>query len=132
MQKKPKYYFQINPSSGVPVYRQVMDQVKTQIALDHLPVDSFLPSVRQMSKDLEINPMTVSKAYSLLEKDGIVEHVRGQGMKIIQSPLAQKFLNVSHESIGPLLSEVITKSKQLSLTASHLHKLIDAAWDKET
>ncbi|MCB9757266.1 MAG: GntR family transcriptional regulator [Candidatus Omnitrophica bacterium] len=131
MQKKPKYYFQINPSSGVPVYRQVMDQVKTQIALDHLPRGSFLPSVRQMSKDLEINPMTVSKAYSLLEKDGIVEHVRGQGMKITQGPLAQKFLNVSHESIGPLLSEVITKSKQLSLTVSHLHKLIDDAWDKE-
>ncbi len=131
MQKKPKYYFQINPSSGVPVYRQVMDQVKTQIALDHLPRGSFLPSVRQMSKDLEINPMTVSKAYSLLEKEGIVEHLRGQGMKIAQGTESKKFLNISHENIGPLLSEVVSKAKQLSLDADQIHKLIDKEWDKE-
>jgi GntR family transcriptional regulator len=130
MQKKPKYYFQINTSSGVPVYRQVMDQVKTQIALDHLPRGSFLPSVRQMSKDLEINPMTVSKAYSLLEMDGIVEHIRGQGMKIAEGLGAQKHLNVSHESISPLLSEVVSKAKQLSLDAKQLHKLIDDEWEK--
>ena len=130
MQKKPKYFFKINTSSGVPVYRQVIDQVKTQIALDHLPRGSFLPSVRQMSSDLEINPMTVSKAYSLLELEGIVEHIRGQGMKIAAGPLPQKFLNVSHESIGPLLSEVVAKAKQLSLDAKQLHKLIDTAWEE--
>ena len=129
MQKKPKYYFQINTSSGVPVYRQVMDQVKTQIALDHLPRGTFLPSVRQMSKDLEINPMTVSKAYSLLEMDGIVEHIRGQGMKIAEGAGAQKHLTVSHESITPLLSEVVAKAKQLSLDAKQLHKLIDEQWE---
>ncbi len=130
MQKKPQYYFQINPSSGVPVYRQVMDQVKTQIALENLPREGFLPSVRQMSKDLEINPMTVSKAYSLLEKEGIVEHVRGQGMKISQGSAPKKFLNVSHESIAPLLSEVVARAKQLSLDANQIHKLIDEEWEK--
>lgn len=130
MQKKPKYYFQINTSSGVPVYRQIMDQVKTQIALEHLPRGAFLPSVRQMSKELEINPMTVSKAYSLLEKEGIVEHWHGQGMKIAEGPLPKKFLNVSHESIGPLLSEVVSKAKQLSLDVNQLRKLIDEEWEK--
>lgn len=130
MQKKPKYYFQINTSSGVPVYRQVMDQVKTQIALDRLAHGSFLPSVRQMSKDLEINPMTVSKAYSLLEKEGIVEHWHGQGMKIVEGPLPKKFLNSNNESIGPLLSEVVTKAKQLSLDVNQLRKLIDEEWEK--
>ncbi len=130
MQKKPKFYFQIHTSSGVPVYRQVMDQVKTQIALEHLPRGTFLPSVRQMSKDLEINPMTVSKAYSLLEKEGIVEHLRGQGMKIAQGPLPKKHLNVSQENLGPLIREVVTKAKQLSLGAEPLHKLIDEEWEK--
>ncbi len=131
MQKKPKYYFQINTSSGVPVYRQVMDQVKTQIALEHLERGSFLPSVRQMSSDLEINPMTVSKAYSLLELEGIVENIRGQGMKISEGTGPKKHLNVSHESIGPLLSEVVAKAKQLSLDANQIHKIIDEIWEKK-
>ncbi len=107
-----------------------MDQVKTQISLDYLLRGTLLPSVRQMSKYLEINPMTVSKAYSLLEKEGIVEHLRGQGMKITAGPLPKKFLNISHESIGPLLSEVVTKAKQLSLDANQIHKLIDEEWEK--
>ncbi len=130
MQKKPKYYFQINPSSGVPVYRQVMDQVKTHIALGNLPAGNLLASVRQMSKDLEINPMTVSKAYSLLEKEGVVEHLRGQGMKVAQGTSSKKFLNTSHETIAPLISEVVLKGKQLSLTVEQVHKLIDEEWEK--
>lgn len=128
MTKNLKYDFQINPSSGVPVYRQIMDQVKTMIALGRLASGIFMPSVRQMAQELEINPMTVSKAYSLLEKESVLEHVRGQGMKVISGPEAKKFLNDNRQAISPLLSEVVQRAKQLSLDLKEIHHLIDDAW----
>lgn len=128
MTKNLKYDFQINPSSGVPVYRQIMDQVKTLIALGRLVGGIFMPSVRQMAQELEINPMTVSKAYSLLEKEGVLEHVRGQGMKVLSGPEPKKFLNDNRQAISPLLSEVVQRAKQLSLDLKEIHHLIDDAW----
>ena len=73
----------VSPTSGVPIYRQLMDQVRAQIAGGRLAPGEFLPSVRQVAEELEVNPMTVSKAYSLLEQDGVVELVRGQGMRVL-------------------------------------------------
>jgi GntR family transcriptional regulator len=74
--------FSISPSSGVPIYRQIMDQVRSLIQSGRWQVDSMVPSVRQMATDLEINAMTVSKAYTRLELDGVLERVRGTGMKV--------------------------------------------------
>src|SRR5437899_10968263 len=75
-------YFQVSPSSGVPIYRQLMDQVRATIAGSRLVEGDLLPSVRQVAQDLQVNQMTVSKAYSLLERDGVVERMRGQGMRV--------------------------------------------------
>ena len=68
MQVSPSQ-FQVNPSSGVPIYRQLMDQVRALIASGRLAEGELLPSVRQVGQELQINKMTVSKAYSLLERD---------------------------------------------------------------
>ncbi len=128
MDKKAKYYFQISTSSGVPIYRQVLDQVKTLIATGRLEEGVFLPSVRQVSKELEINPMTVSKAYSLLEKEGVLEYVRGQGMKVLKSSFPQKNLDKRKEEIVPLLKEVITKAHQLSLQPKKVIEIFNDLW----
>ena len=60
----PVLLFQINPSSGVPIYRQLMDQVRTLIGAGRLAEGAMVPSVRQIAEGLQINPMTVSKAWS--------------------------------------------------------------------
>src|SRR5947209_18587417 len=73
-------YFQVNTSSGVPIYRQLMDQVRALVASGRLAEGDLLPSVRQVAQDLQVNQMTVSKAYSLLERERVVERVRGHGM----------------------------------------------------
>src|SRR5688500_20378482 len=75
---RPALTMNVSPTSGVPIYRQLMDQVRAQIAGGRLSPGDFLPSVRQVAEELEVNPMTVSKAYSLLEKEQVVELVRGQ------------------------------------------------------
>lgn len=69
----------INTSSGVPIYRQIVDQVKVAVSLGTLARGAKLPSVRQLSEDLVVNPTTVQRAYLDLENDGVIETRRGQG-----------------------------------------------------
>lgn len=68
----------INPHNGVPVYRQILDQVRFQITAGILQPGEPLDSVRDVAAAIGVNSMTVSKAYSLLEHDGDVERRRGQ------------------------------------------------------
>ena len=128
---KSKFYFQISTSSGVPIYRQIIDQVKTQIATGRLEAGIFMPSVRQVAEELEINPMTVSKAYSLLEKENVLEFARGQGMVVRESAIPKRNLQKREESIIPLLKEVVTKAQQLSLEQEKVIKVFDSLWKEQ-
>lgn len=128
---KSKFYFQISTSSGVPIYRQIIDQVKTQIATGRLEAGVFMPSVRQVAEELEINPMTVSKAYSLLEKESVLEFVRGQGMMVRESSIPKKNLQKREENIVPLLKEVVTKAQQLSLEEEKVIRALEALWKEQ-
>ena len=71
--------FQLDLKSGVPFYRQIIDQVKSSIATGSLEPGDRLPTVRQLSVDLSINPNTVSRAYTELELTGLVETQMGSG-----------------------------------------------------
>jgi GntR family transcriptional regulator len=72
----------VDPSSGVPVYRQLMDQVKFLVASAVLRPGDELPSTRTLSAQLGVNPMTISKAYSYLERDGVVERRPGRPLVV--------------------------------------------------
>jgi GntR family transcriptional regulator len=72
----------VDPHSGVPVYRQIMDQVKFHVASGLLRPGDELPSTRSLSSNLGINPMTISKAYSFLEKEGVVERRPGRPLVV--------------------------------------------------
>lgn len=75
-------WFSIDPSSGLPIYRQLMDQVKQGVAGGLLKAGDRLPSVRDLALELTINPHTVAKAYQELEREGVVEVPRGKGVFI--------------------------------------------------
>src|SRR5450830_981325 len=74
--------YDISPSAPTPIYRQIVEQVRRLIASGQLRPGDELPSVRAVALQHAINPMTVSKAYSLLEAQGILERRRGVGMVI--------------------------------------------------
>lgn len=71
--------FQLDMKSGVPFYRQIIDQVKSAIASGRLEPGQRLPTVRQLAVDLSINPNTVGRAYTELELTGLVETQMGSG-----------------------------------------------------
>ena len=69
----------INSSSMVPIYEQIMDQIKAQITAGDLKENDILPSVRTLAKDLKISALTVKKAYDNLEQEGYTVTVHGKG-----------------------------------------------------
>jgi len=70
---------QITPGSTQSIYRQITDQLRRMIALEKLAVGDAVPSVRQLAKDLVVNPNTVAKAYAELVRDGVLESHQGRG-----------------------------------------------------
>lgn len=70
---------QIDPKSGVPFYRQIIDQVKAAIVTGSIEPGDRLPTVRQLAVNLSVNPNTVSRAYTELELTGLVETQMGSG-----------------------------------------------------
>ena len=77
--RRPLYRFRLDLQSGVPVYRQIIDQVRGAVASGALTVGDQLPTVRQLAVDLSINPNTVVRAYRELEFGGLLETHQGTG-----------------------------------------------------
>src|SRR4051812_43513914 len=71
--------FRLNPSSGLPLYVQLIEQIKHALETGSLRVGEQLPSVRQMAEDALINPNTVVRAYRELQHEGIIELRHGSG-----------------------------------------------------
>ncbi|HTM53607.1 MAG TPA: GntR family transcriptional regulator [Pirellulales bacterium] len=121
------FLFQVFPASGLPIYRQLVDQVRRHVASGRLTPGDFLPSVRQVAIELEVNHMTVSKAYSLLERDGLVELVRGQGMRVNNRPdnAGPETLRDRQEQLAPIARQLVAAAYQLSLNEKQLRQLLD-------
>lgn len=117
--------FELHPSSGTPIYRQIIEQVYTLVAGGKLSPGDMLPSVRSLAKEAAINPMTVSKAYSQLEAEGLVERVRGRGMRLLDLskmlPLEQR-----QAQLQSLLKPIFQRAQQLGLDEQEIRKTIDA------
>jgi GntR family transcriptional regulator len=120
----PARLFELHPTSGVPIYRQIVDQVRALVAGGQLRPGDLLPSVRQVAQAAEINPMTVSKAYSRLEIEGLVERVRGQGMRVL-APAVVGRLPDRKEEFAELLAPAIHRARQLGLTDEQIRRVLE-------
>jgi len=119
----------IASSSGVPIYKQVFEQIERMILNNHLPVGEYLPSVRRVATDLNVNPMTISKAYGLLEERGYLSRQRGKGMRVAQlteQVSKKEKITTLERMITSLISDAIqmgiTKQELLILIKTHLKK----------
>jgi len=113
----------IDLHNGVPAYRQIMDQIKLQIATGVLPPGTELPSTRALSAELALNPMTISKAYSLLEHDGILERRRGQTLIVRERP-AEARQTARLEPLRQQLTAAVHLARQLDVPAAQTVKLL--------
>lgn len=108
--------FRIQPTSPEPIYRQIADQVRRMVAGGQLQAGDALPSVREIAAAHAINPMTVSKAYSQLETEGVLERLRGKGMVIAARVRRPQPLTERLAQLDPLLQEVAQRAGELELS----------------
>src|SRR5437868_15150437 len=99
--------FQLNPSSGVPIYRQIQDQIRYGIASGRLSPGEQLPTVRALAVELGVNPNTVIKAYSELERAGILTTEQGSGTFIAPQPPTAIPSNERQAKVEELCSEFL-------------------------
>jgi GntR family transcriptional regulator len=121
--------FILKPHSGVPIYRQLSEQIRRMAASGQLPPGTELPSIRELALTHAINPMTVSKVYTLLEAEGVLERHRGKPMTVArpkrtQSPLAKRL-----EQLEPHAEQVALAARQLELTEKDAVKALHDAWE---
>lgn len=114
----------LNFRSGIPVYRQIVDQVKAAAAGGALRAGDPLPSVRALAEELRINRNTVAKAYAELESEGIIETRAGRGCFLraeAPSPLRR---SVRTERLAADLDAVIIQAHHLQIPADALTRLL--------
>ncbi len=116
--------FIISPSSGIPIYKQLYSQIERMVLNGYFSVDQRLPSVRQVASDLDVNPMTVSKAYGLLEERGYLTRLRGKGMVVTardDEVLQQEKLTMLDE----MIKELLAQAKQMGISDDKVVQMIN-------
>lgn len=109
--------FQINTGSSEPIYRQLMEQLRRRVAAGQWVAGQELPSVRELSAELTVHPMTISKAYSLLEAEGLLTRRRGVGMAVAEGNLAPQSPNDRMALLLPALEAAALQAQQLGIAA---------------
>jgi len=121
--KQPEAFtFRFDPHSGVPVFRQIIDQVQAGIAAGSLKCGDQLPTVRQVAVDLAINPNTVLRAYREMEIRGIVDTQQGTGTFIASRKIEQSKAE-RERTLAQLTSEFVSRAGAGGFT---LQDLIDS------
>jgi GntR family transcriptional regulator len=110
--------FAVSTGSAEPIYRQLVDQVRRMVAGGQLAAGDGLPSVREVAQALAVNPMTVSKAYSLLEAAGVLERRRGVGMAVASQHARAQTMTERIDLLRPTLERAAAEARQLEIDAN--------------
>lgn len=124
-QRATAFRFALDLHTGVPVYRQLIDQVRAGIASGTLTAGDQLPTVRQLAVDLEINPNTVMRAYRELELGGMLETHQGTGTFISDKKVERKSAERDRQ-LGQMAGEFAARAGAAGFT---LEELIDRMRD---
>lgn len=115
-----------NWNEDQPIYRQLQDQVSGLILNGTYPEESAVPSVRQVSSDLSINHLTVSKAYQALVDDGLLEKRRGLGMFVIKGARQAILESEKKKFLTTELPQFMSRVKQLDISIEHVISTLNA------
>lgn len=107
--------FTLNPQSGIPIYRQLAEQIRRMVAGGQLKEGDELPSVRELALEHAVNPMTISKAYSLLEVEGLLMRQRGKPMQIAQQDKQKNSEQERLHHLHPQLEQLVLAARQLEI-----------------
>jgi len=116
--------FRPNPSSAVPVYLQLIEQVKHAIDVGALSLGDQLPAIRRVAEDLVINPNTVAKAYRELEHERVIELRQGSGAFVSENGRAGRVARV--RTAQPVLQAALERLTAAGLTPEEIRRMFEA------
>ena len=114
----------LNHSSMVPIYEQIMEQIKAQVISGELKEGDLLPSVRAMAKELKISALTVKKAYDNLEQEGFTVTIHGKGTYVAASN-KERILEELKREIESDLEKVVQKARGCGLDDSQIREMLE-------
>ncbi len=117
--------FRVDAGSGVPIYRQLVQQVRRDVMLGRLKPGDQLPSVSEVVGSLSVNPNTVVKAFGELEHEGLVIRRQGVGTFVALSP-PMRALTASPRLLGSM-SRWVNRAREEGLSAEQIRVLVDVA-----
>ena len=119
------FFHRPNPSSGVPIYLQLMEQVKHAIETGALRPGEQLPGIRPLAEELVMNPNTVAKAYRELEHEGVIELRHGAGAFVARHASGRKLADTLRAA-QPILAGAIERLRARGLTDEEIRRLFEA------
>lgn len=122
--------FTLNPHSGTPIYRQLVEQVRRLVASGSLAPGDALPSVRELAREHAVNPMTISKAYALLETEGLLTHNRGKPMTVSARAARPSAVAGRLRQLEAQVAQLTLAARQLQLTRAQVVDLINRHWER--
>ena len=114
----------INTSSMVPIYEQIIDQIKTMIRKQELKLNDQLPSVRALSKELKISALTVKKAYDELEKEGFTVTIHGKG-SYVTAANTELMMEEQKKEVEQDLEQAILKGRRFGISDEDIKTLFE-------
>ena len=119
--------FSVDPRNGVPLYLQLIEQIKRAVALGTLASGEQLPTVKALAVDLTINPTTVARAYRELERDRVIETSPGRGSFVRAGGAAAEAQQAGVDVAAGVLSEAVRESRALGIDAAGQRALFERA-----
>ena len=116
----------VDPRSGVPIYLQVVEQIKRSVALGILASGEQLPTVKQLALELTVNPNTVARAYRELERDGVIETAVGRGSFVRRDGEADSPA-VAAEIASVAIDVALREAKSVGLSPGQIRELFETA-----
>lgn len=117
-------FVRLNPASAVPIYRQILDQIRLQIAAGRLRPGDRLPSVRGLARRLAANQNTILKVYDQLAAEGLIERRQGDGSFVSDTgPILKR--SECRRRLGEVLSQAAVLARLFRMPAQDVHELLD-------
>lgn len=114
----------LNNSSMIPIYEQLMEQIKTEIVSGELEDNEALPSVRTLSGELKISALTVKKAYDKLEEEGFVTTIHGKGT-FVSAADKQLAMEARKKAVEDDFAKAIEKAKAMAMTREEIEEIMN-------
>ena len=122
--------FTVDPRSGVPIYLQIVEQVKRSVALGVLAPGEQLPTVKQLAADLVVNPNTVARAYRDLERDGIIQTMPGRGSFVAGNETVAGAKRAVADVADQALIQAVREARSMGLARNDLKAFFERALDR--